>query len=100
MNTGFESTPAALDALLRRAESLKEHAGLAAPARQFWRGYVKGLRDLQSGGGTKAAAKDSASQHVRCMPQGNWAALVAALAVFVALPIALAALCVYGWSTP
>lgn len=75
MSASVELTPAALDALLRRADTLKEHASLTAPARQFWRGYAKGLRDLQSGGGIKAADKDSASQQVPYMPQGTRAAL-------------------------
>ena len=33
-------------------------------------------------------------------PVPGFLATAAALAVFVVLPIALAAMCVYGWSTP
>lgn len=75
MSAKGELTPAALDALLRRADALKEQASLTAPARQFWCGYAKGLRDLQSGGGTKAAAKDSAAQYGPNVTQGTRAAL-------------------------
>ena len=33
-------------------------------------------------------------------PAPGFLATAAALAVFIVLPIALAAMCVYGWSTP
>ncbi len=33
-------------------------------------------------------------------PVPGFLATVAALAVFIVLPIVLAAMCVYGWSTP
>jgi len=33
-------------------------------------------------------------------PIPGFLATAAALAVFIALPVALAAICVYGWSTP
>jgi len=33
-------------------------------------------------------------------PVPGFLATAAALAVFIVLPIALAAMCVYGWSTP
>lgn len=51
-----------IGALLRRADALKEQDGTSESVRMFWRGYAKGLRDLLSGGGKKAAAKDSATQ--------------------------------------
>jgi len=33
-------------------------------------------------------------------PAPDFLATAAALAIFIVLPIALAAMCVYGWSTP
>ncbi len=51
-----------IGALRRRADALKEQDGASESVRAFWRGYAKGLRDLQSGAAKKAAAKDSAVQ--------------------------------------
>jgi len=56
-------------ALLRRADALREQDGISESMKAFWRGYAKGLRDLQSGGGQKAAAKDSATQQAAREPQ-------------------------------
>ena len=62
-----------IGALLRRADALKDQDGATESVRVFWRGYAKGLRDLLSGGGKKAAAKDSAAQQTARAPVlGNW----------------------------
>jgi hypothetical protein len=53
-----------IGALLRRADALRDQDGISESIHAFWRGYAKSLRDLQSGGGRKAAAKDSAAQHL------------------------------------
>lgn len=58
-----------ISALLRRADALREQDGISESMQAFWRGYAKGLRDLQSGGGQKAAAKDSAAQQATREPQ-------------------------------
>ncbi|WP_157755109.1 hypothetical protein [Variovorax boronicumulans] len=64
-----------INALLRRADALKDQDGAPEWVRAFWRGYAKSLRDLQSGAGKKAAAKDSAAQHRTGMRQRANAAL-------------------------
>lgn len=64
-----------INALLRRADALKDQDGAPESVRMFWRGYAKGLRDLQSGAARKAAAKDSAAQHRTSMRQSANAAL-------------------------
>lgn len=64
-----------IDALLRRADALKDHDGVPESIQAFWCGYAKGLRDLQSGGGRKAAAKDLAGQHLASVPNAAWSAL-------------------------
>jgi hypothetical protein len=63
MNSLGNPSPDAFDALLRRADSLRQCPGLEASTRGFWAGYAKALRDLQSGVGDKLAAKDFALQH-------------------------------------
>lgn len=60
-----------IGALLRRADALKDQDGTSESVRVFWRGYAKGLRDLQSGAGKKAAAKDSAAQQTASGPVLN-----------------------------
>ncbi|CAN7581884.1 hypothetical protein [Variovorax paradoxus] len=64
-----------ISALLRRADALKDQGGASESMRVFWLGYAKGLRDLQSGAGKKAAAKDSAAQHRASVRQSANAAL-------------------------
>ncbi|RSZ40282.1 hypothetical protein EJO66_09115 [Variovorax beijingensis] len=57
-----------IGALLRRADALKDQDGASESVRAFWRGYAKGLRDLQSGAAKKAAAKDSVAQQTASGP--------------------------------
>ena len=49
-----------IGALLRRADALSVQVGTAES--MHWRGYAKCLRDLQSNGGKKAAAKEDGQE--------------------------------------
>jgi hypothetical protein len=64
-----------ISALLRRADTLKDQHGISESMRAFWSGYAKGVRDLQSGGGKKAAAKDSAAKHPAGVFNTAWTTL-------------------------
>jgi hypothetical protein len=83
MNTGHPEERAgsgeAITALLRRADTLGANASLTEPTRQFWRGYAKGLRDLDAGVGAMLATKDLALQQRTGLSSTAGAALAVCL---------------------